>query len=90
MFDPTEIVEELQIQIQSEISSLKECKDIDEKIKVSQLVKNLAKTQIAYMELVSDFMNMDDFEDFEDFDEFDEDDEDMDMLTTSTGCKCGH
>ena len=76
----------------SYISSLKECKDIDEKIKVSQLVKNLAKTQIAYMELISDFMNMDDFEDFEDFDEFDEfdeDDEDMDMLTP-TGCKCGH
>ena len=86
MFDPDKIVEELQSQIQSELSSLKECKDVDDKVKLSQVVKNLAETQISYLELISDFMNMDDFDDCEDFDDFDEELEEL----THTGCKCGH
>ena len=86
MFDPDKIVEELQSQIQSELSSLKECKDVDDKVKLSQVVKNLAETQISYLELISDFMNMDDFDDCEDFDE---DGEELEELT-HTGCKCGH
>jgi len=57
MFDPDVVINELQVQIERVTKSLKKCENLDDRVKMSQVLKNLAETHISYLELMSNLID---------------------------------
>ena len=53
MFDSDKIPECLQAQIEKEIALFKKMKNLDDKLKLSEIIKNLSQSHKAYIESIT-------------------------------------
>ena len=59
MFDPTEVIEKLQKEIDRTLKDISKAKDIEEKLKLSELLNNLTDSIGVYFDFVIDSMSAD-------------------------------
>jgi hypothetical protein len=53
MFDPTEAIEKLQAEIDRTLKEISRAKNIEEKLKLSELLKNLTQSINVYFDFLS-------------------------------------
>jgi uncharacterized phage protein gp47/JayE len=69
MFDPTEAIEKLQSEINKTLKEFSKAKNIDEKLKLSELLNNLTESIGVYFDFLTTVMGSE-------IEGFDEDDDD--------------
>jgi hypothetical protein len=71
MFDPTEAIEKLQAEVDRTLKEISKAKNIEDKLKLSELLKNLTQSLNVYFDFLSTVIDSD--LDMLDSDEDDED-----------------
>ena len=68
MFDPTEAIEKLQTEINRTLKEFSKAKNIEEKLKLSELLKNLTQSLNVYFDFLSTVIDseLDSFDEEED------------------------
>ena len=68
MFDPSEAIEKLQAEINRTLKEFSKAKNIDEKLKLSELLKNLTQSLNVYFDFLSTVIDseLDSFDEEED------------------------